>query len=53
MNCLCATHPEAYGQFFVGGAVNYLPKKFLQVAQFFTKESNRNEGHTMQQHRPY
>ena len=36
-----------------GGAVNYLPKKFLQVAQIFTKQSNRNEGHTMQQHRSY
>ena len=36
-----------------GGAVNRLPKKFLQVAQIFTKPSNRNEGHTMQQHRPY
>ena len=36
-----------------GGAVNHLPKKFLQVAQIFTKQSKRNEGHTMQQHRPY
>ena len=36
-----------------GGAVNHLPKKFLQVTQIFTKQSKRNEGHTMQQHRPY
>ena len=35
-----------------GGAVNHLPKKFMQVAQMFTKQSKRNEGHTMQQHRP-
>ena len=34
-----------------GRAVNHLPKKFLQVAQIFTKQSKRNEGHTMQQHR--
>ena len=27
-----------------GGAVNHLPRKFLQVAQIFTKQSNRNEG---------
>ena len=25
----------------------------MQVAQIFTKQSKRNEGHTMQQHRPY
>ena len=36
-----------------GGAVNHLPKKFLQVAQIFTKQSNRNEAHTMQQHMPH
>ena len=30
-----------------GGAVNHLPKNFLQVAQFFTKQSKGNEGHTM------
>ena len=24
----------------------------MQVAQIFTKQSKRNEGHTMQQHRP-
>ena len=41
------------GNVLSGGAVNHLPKKFLQVADFFTKQSNRNEGHTMQQHRPY
>ena len=41
------------GNFRPGGAVNHLPKKFLQVAQIFTKQSKRNEGHTMQQHRPY
>ena len=43
------------GQFSArgGGAVNHLPKKFLQVAQIFTKQSKRNEAHTMQQHRPY
>ena len=34
-----------------GGGGNHLPKKFLQVAQIFTKQSNRNEGRTMQQHR--
>ena len=28
-----------------GGAVNHLPKKILQVAQIFTKELKRNEGH--------
>ena len=38
------------GNFLSGGAVNHLPKKFLQVAQIFTKPSNRNDGHTMQQH---
>ena len=41
------------GNFRPGGAVNHLPKKFLQVAQIFTKHSKRNEGYTMQQHRPY
>ena len=41
------------GNFRPGGAVNHLPKKFLQVAQIFTKQSKRNEGHMMQQHRPY
>ena len=30
--------------FCQGGAVNHLPKKILQVAQIFTKQSNRNEG---------
>ena len=35
-----------------GGGVNHLPKKFSQVAQIFTKQSKRNEGHKMQQHRP-
>ena len=44
----------AYGQFSArGGGLNHLPKKFLQVAQIFTKQPKRNEGHTMQQHRPY
>ena len=33
------------GNFLPGGAVNHLPKKLLQVAQIFTKQSNRNEGH--------
>ena len=37
---------------FRQGAVNYLPKKFWQVAQIFTKQSKRNRSHTMQQHRP-
>ena len=32
------------GYFLPRGAVNHLPKKFLQVAQIFTKQSNRNEG---------
>ena len=36
--------PQAYGLFFARGVVNHLPKKFLQVAQIFTKQSNRNEG---------
>ena len=40
------------GNFRPGGAVNHLPKKFL-VAQIFTKQSKRNEGHRMQQHRPH
>ena len=39
--------------FFARGAVNHLPKKFSQVAQIFTKPQKRNEGHTMQQRRPY
>ena len=39
--------------FFQGGggggeAINHLPKKLFQVAQIFTKQSNRQEGHTMQ-----
>ena len=33
------------GNFLPGGAVNHLPKKISQVAQIFTKESKRNEGH--------
>ena len=37
---------------FRQGAVDYLPKKFWQVAKIFTKQSKRNESHTMQQHRP-
>ena len=32
------------GSFLPGEAVNHLPKKSLQVAQIFTKQSNRNEG---------
>lgn len=28
-------------------AVDHLPKKFLQVAQIFTKQSKRNEGQMM------
>ena len=36
-----------------GGSVDHLPKKFLQVAQIFTKQSKKNEGYTMQQHRSY
>ena len=40
------------GNFRPGGAVDHLPKKFLQIAQIFTKQSKRNKGHTMQQHRP-
>ena len=30
-----------------GGVVKHLPKEFSQVAQIFTKQSKRNEGHTM------
>ena len=30
-----------------------MTEKFLQVAQIFAKQSKRNEGHTMQQYRPY
>ena len=30
--------------FLPGGAANHLPKTFLQVAQMFPKQSNRNEG---------
>ena len=33
------------GNFLPGGAVNHLPKNISQVAQIFTKESKRNEGH--------
>ena len=33
------------GNFLPGGAVNHLPKKISEVAQIFTKESKRNEGH--------
>ena len=40
------------GNFRPRGAVDHLPKKFLQIAQIFTKQSKRNKGHTMQQHRP-
>ena len=45
---------QACGQFFArgSGGVNHLPKKFSQVAQIFTKQSKRNEGRKMQQHRP-
>ena len=32
------------GNFLPGGAVNYLPKKFSQVAQIFTKQWKRNEA---------
>ena len=41
------------GNFLPGGAVNHLPKKFSQLAQIFTKQQKRNEGHPMQQRRPY
>ena len=40
----CRTSIGVRAVFFQGGAVNHLPKKFLQVAQIFTKQSNRNEG---------
>ena len=39
-----STHRRT-GNFLPGGAVNHLPKKIFQVAQIFTKESKRNEGH--------
>ena len=32
------------GNFLLGGALNHLPKKISQVAQIFTKESERKEG---------
>ena len=51
-----STSPRGHrrtGNFRPGGAVNHLPKKLLQVAQIFTKQSRRNKSHTMQQHRPY
>ena len=54
--CKKAAKPMCIGVraiFCQGGAVNHSPKKFLQVAQIFTKQSKRNEGDTMQQHRPY
>ena len=31
----------------------HLPRKFLQVSQISTKQSKRNEGHSMRLHRPY
>ena len=40
----CSSHRRT-GNFRPGGAVNHLPKKFLQVAQIFTKQSKRNEAH--------
>ena len=40
------------GNFRPGGAVDHLPKKLLKIGQIFTKQSKRNKGHTMQQHRP-
>ena len=41
----CTGHRRT-GYFLPGGwgAANHLPKKILQVAQMFTKQSNRNEG---------
>ena len=44
----CGTYSAVHrrtGNFLPGGAVNHLPKKISQVAQIFTKESKRNEGH--------
>ena len=38
------THRRA-GNFLPGGSVNLFPKKISQVAQIFTKESKRNQGH--------
>ena len=35
-----------------GEAVNYLPRNSGQVSQTFTHQSKKNDGHTMQQHRP-
>ena len=40
------------GNFRPWGAVDHLPKKLLKIGQIFTKQSKRNKGHTMQQHRP-
>ena len=37
------------GNFLPGGAVILLPKKFLQVAQIFTKQSKGNQGHATKQ----
>ena len=37
-------HHRRTGIFLPGGAVNHLPKKISQVAQIFTKESEREEG---------
>ena len=42
INVLCM-HRRT-GNFLPGGAVNQLPKKISQVAQIFTKESERKEG---------
>ena len=52
-NSFASSNHRRTGNFLPGGAVNHLRKQLLQVAQIFTKQSNRNEGHTMQQHRPY
>ena len=30
-----------------GEGVNHLPKKILQVAEIFMKQSKRNKGHTI------
>ena len=32
--------------------MNHVPKKFVQVAQIFTKQSKGNEGHTMHKQWP-
>ena len=52
LHITCLEHVLLQRIFCLRGRLTICAKKFSQVAQIFTKQSERNEGYTLQQHRP-